>query len=330
MYKDNLDFMLKSSDFPRAFMLYGDEDYQLEFYASTILSRYEGEVLKLSFDEYNFNQARTHLDQDSLFGDLNILHIKTDKKIPLKDLKSLVMLANSSSGAVFLYELHDGDQRSIADHAKVFGESFARFFAPKSITEAIALLSSHAKKIKLNIAPELLEKIFRIQNENIYLSAAELNKLAMMDENIDGAKIENIISSLSGVSFDTFFDDILRRKNIKNDLTSFFESNVIEEIGFINMLYKQFFRLFVVFSTLRYKPGAKISEILGYNAPSNVQNTLKSQASLFNMSMFLDIFSYLNTCDYELKRQNNKMDKELFLFHALLELQNIIAKHSKN
>ena len=87
MYKKDLDFILKGKNIPYFFMFYGDDSYQIELYAKEYLSRFNGDKLTLSFDEYDFNRAKSQIDQNSLFGDVSILHIKTDKKILLKELK---------------------------------------------------------------------------------------------------------------------------------------------------------------------------------------------------------------------------------------------------
>lgn len=331
MYRKELDFKLNSSDFPRAFMLYGDEDYQVEIYAKEILAKYGNDRLMLCFDEYDFNKAKTHLEQDSLFGDLNILHIKTDKKIPLKELKALFSLTLNSTLTYFVYELHDGDQKSIADHAKVFGDNFARFFAPSNEAEAVELLAKHAKKLGLNVTNNnLLSRIYNIQNQNLYLSAAELNKLAINHQILDDQTIANLIFSLNSISFEMLFAKILDCQNIQSDLAQFLEAQGYDETAFINALYRELSRLFKVYSVFRINPRAEFKEALGYNPPANVQKTLKSQANIFNNAMFLDIFMHLNSSDYELKKPNNKIDKRLFLFYSILKLQNIIAKHSKD
>ena len=330
MYKNELDFKLKSADFPRYFMLYGAEDYQIEHYTKEILAKFQAQPLSLFFKEYDFSKAKTHLEQDSLFGDLNLLHIKADDKIPLKELKILVSLALKSQSSIFIYELHDGDQKNIAEHAKVFGENFVRFFPPKNQIEAIELLNKHANKLKLKANKEALEEIYKIHNRNIYLAAAELNRLAAMHDEIDLSIINALVSSLSSVNYDDLFSNILDCKDTRNDIMNFLKNSGLEETAVINSLYRSFYRLFTLHSAWKLNPSADIKEILGYAPPVHVVNTLKKQTRRFSSPMFLDIFIHLNSCDYELKKPKNFMDKELFLLYSILELQNIIAKHSKN
>lgn len=329
MYKKDLDFILKGKDIPYFFMFYGDDSYQIELYAKEYLSRFNGDKLTLSFDEYDFNRAKSQIDQNSLFGDVSILHIKTDKKILLKELKALVSLANSS--AIFAYELHDGVQKNVAEQAKVFGANFARFFVPKNDSEASEILLNHAKKLGItNANPALLLRIYHIHNENVYLATSELNRIAISGLALNDELIAKLVSSLNAISFDTLFNTLLKSHDASAKIAQYFDANSIEESVFLAALYKSFYRLFIVHSGLKLKPNAKLQEFLGYALPAHVEAELKAQASRFSLPMFYDIFAHLNACDYELKKPKNFMDKELFLRSELLKLSSIIAKHSKH
>lgn len=321
--------MLKGKDLPYFFMFYGDDPYQVEFYAKEYLSHFSGDKLTLSFDEYDFNRAKSQIDQNSLFGDVSILHIKTDKKIPLKELKTLVSLANNS--AIFAYELHDGVQKNVADQAKAFGANFARFFVPKNDSEASEILLNHARKLGItNANPTLLLRIYHIHNENVYLSASELNRIAISGVPLNDELIAKLVSNLNALSFDMLFNTLLKSRDASAKIAQYFDANNIEEGVFLAALYKSFHRLFLVHSGLKLKPGAKLQEFLGYALPPHVETELKAQANRFSLPMFYDIFAHLNACDYELKKPKNFMDKELFLRSALLKLSGIIAKHSKH
>lgn len=321
--------MLKGKDLPYFFMFYGDDPYQVEFYAKEYLSHFSGDKLTLSFDEYGFSRAKSQIDQNSLFGDVSILHIKTDKKIPLKELKTLVSLANSS--AIFAYELHDGVQKNVADQAKAFGANFARFFVPKNDNEASEILLNHAKKLGItNANPALLLRIYHIHNENAYLATAELNRIAISGAELNDELIAKLVSNLNALSFDTLFNTLLKSRDASAKIAQYFDANNIEEGVFLAALYKSFHRLYLVHCGLKLKPGAKLQEFLGYALPPHVETELKAQARRFSLPMFYDIFAHLNACDYELKKPKNFMDKELFLRSELLKLSGIIAKHSKN
>lgn len=329
MYRQDFENrVLKAQTLPNYFMFYGAEIYQIESYAKDYLSRFNGEKIELSFEEYDFNRAKNHLEQSSLFGDINILHIKTDKKIPLKDLKTLISLCQNSSENVLAYELHDGDQKLVGDSAKAFGDNFVRFFEPNR-NEAFSLLKTRAARLHLNITDSAISKILEIHNDSLYLSAAELNKIAALYENADEVLIDNLVSNLSGISFEAFFNKLLMGASIKQDFFNITSESSFNESMFISSLYSSFLRLFKIYAYSKLNGRLDIKEAIGYTPPPTVANALKQQALSFNDDMFLAIFRHINESESYIKKPGNKADKELFLLHALLALQEIIAKYRK-
>ena len=327
MYRNDFENkILKSSNPVNYFMFYGAEIYQVESYAREYLSRFEGEKMQLSFDEYNFEQAKNHLEQSSLFSAMNILHIKTDKKLPLKELKSLIGLCENNAQNTFAYELHEGDQKLAGDSAKAFGENFVRFFETNK-SEAFNLLKTRALRLKLKITDNALYKILEIHNDSLYLSAAELNKIASLYEEADEILIDKLVSNLSGISYEAFFNKLITNANIKNDFFNIINESSFNEIMFISMLYSSFSRLFKINSFSKINGRFDIKEAIGYAPPLAVANALKAQALSFNDEMFLTIFRHINESEAELKKGGG--DKELFLLHSLLKLQEIIAKYRK-
>lgn len=177
MYKKELETLLNSPKFPNAFLLFGVEEYQIELFATEILAKFKDfNLLSFYYDEYDFSAAKSHLSEPSLFGGEALLHIKTDKKIPSKELK--VLIDATKNGGAFIYEFHEGDTRITSEVQRPFGTNFARFFKPSTPNEALSLLQRQSNKIGLNITQNALYEIYRIHNENLYLAASELNKLS--------------------------------------------------------------------------------------------------------------------------------------------------------
>ena len=191
MYRKELEAALNSAKFPNYFLLYGADEYQIELFAKEIFAKFKDfEILSLYYDEYDFEAARTHLCEPSLFGGSPLLHVKSDKKIPAKELKTLI--EGCKNGGAFVFELFEPDAKAVFDTQKAFGVNFARFFKPGSPEEAVNLLGRQAAKMSLNITKNALFELYRIHNENLYLAASELNKLASLNEPIN----ENIVRSL--------------------------------------------------------------------------------------------------------------------------------------
>ncbi|WP_431339744.1 DNA polymerase III subunit delta [Campylobacter majalis] len=328
MYRSDLDGLLQTKTIANHFFLFGVDEYQIESYGSEILALYKSEntnVLVQYFDEYDFARAKSHLSEMSLFGDENLLHIKTDKKIPSKELKELVDICKRDNGAKFLLEIYDSDAKLVSETARVFGVNFARFFKPSNQNEAMTLLANHARKISLNITQSALYEIYFIHNENLYLCVADLNKLKNLDINIDQNIVKNLVSGLSSVPFETFFNKILSNKDIRDDFFDIICEASFNEIMFINALYSAFYRLFKLHAYIKIHGKFDIKQVLGYTPPTHIINQLKQQSLSISLNKFQDIFVTLNAADFDIKTKPS-IDKSSYLISVLLRLQNIISR----
>lgn len=329
MYKKDLQSLLSSPKFPNYFLLFGADEYQIEIFVKEILSKFsDANLLSLYFDEYEFSAAKGHLEAASLFAELNILHIKTNKKIPAKEIKILVNLCKNNASNVFIYELLEADAKIIFDIQKIFEPNFVRIFAPGSPNEAINILSYHAQKIGLNITQSALYKIYLLQNESLYLSSSELNKLSTITKNVDESLVDSLVFSLNGISFETFFSNIIALNNIKDDYFSYASDSNFNEIAFINLLYSAFFRLFKINAFVKINGRLDIKEAIGYAPPPTIAKNLQNQALNLSTELFGEIFMILNKVEYDLKTKTG-LDTEAYLLSAILSLQNLIAKNRK-
>lgn len=330
MYKKELASLLNAPNFSNYFLLYGADEYQIELYAGKILSRFAGgEILNLYFDEYDFDAAKTHLEQASLFSDSNVLHVKNDKKIPSKELAYLVSLCKKNPANAFIYELYGAEEKFMSETKKPFGTNFVRFFALENPSEAVPLLEEHAKNIGLSYTRAALYKLYELQNENLNLCAAELNKYAAFTNRVDESVVERYSKSFGALSFNLFFQNLVAQKSIKNDFFTMIKDSNFNEMKLINALYGEFFRLFKIDAYIRNNGRIDFKAALGYAPPPQVAPKLQTLAKSFNTEGYLAIFRLLNDLEYDLKTKTG-LEKESFLLSNLLALQEIIAKNRKN
>lgn len=329
MYKKDFISLLNSPNIPNFFLLYGAESYQVEFYTNELLSKYNKEnLLSLYYDDYSFNLAISHLSEPSLFANSNLLHIKNDKKIPAKDAKELIAQCQNNPNNIFILELHEGDEKVLTDIKKQFGSNFVRFFPPSSASEVNQILSNHAKILGLNIDSQSLLYIYNLQNENLYLSASELNKLASIGVRFSLDEIKERVYALNGIGFDVFFDKIINKKNINSDYFEFINDSSFNEIALLNMLFRAFHRLYLIHSSIKTSGKFDPKTVLGYAPPPQIINKLQSQAITIKTEQYTQIFKFLNEIEFDLKCKNS-IDKECYLLSALLNLQDILSKNSK-
>ncbi|QCD45265.1 DNA polymerase III subunit delta [Campylobacter mucosalis] len=327
MYRRELENNLISNKISNHFLLFGADEYQIELFAKEILAIYvnqDSNLMSMYFDEYDFETAKSHLSENSLFGGDNVLHIKNDKRIPAKELKELVGLSIKDSSKKILFEFYEADMKNILDAQKIFGQNFARFFKPSTPDEAVDLLSRSASKIGLNITRNALYELFFIHNENLYLAASELQKLSSLNTHIDQDMIRQLVFGLGGVSFDDFFNKLVSLKDIRGDFFIYEQDLNFNEILLINSLYKAFFRLFKLHSYVKINGRFDVKQTLGYAPPKNIEDALKKQSLSLKIQTYTDIFVALNLAEFELKT-NSKLQKSIYLLSTLLNLQNIIS-----
>lgn len=330
MYRKELENLLQSPKFPNFFMLFGADEFQIEEYAKEILKIYkqDDEIYSLYFDEYDFDLAKSALLEQSLFSKSSILHIKTDKKIPKSELEILISACKKNENSKFLYEFYESDMKVANEPSKMFESNFARFFAPSSPNEAVLLLSKKASNLKLEITNQALYLIYSIHNENLYLSASELEKLATLGQKIDENIVKELVFSLTSISFDEFFSKLISLKNINEIFFDYFDDSN-NEMAFINQLYTALFRLFKLHCFVKINGRFDIKAAIGYLPPANIAKTLQNQSLSIDLQTYKALFIHINKTEFELKYSAN-LDKTHFLLSSLLKFQKIIANYRKH
>ncbi|TKX31994.1 DNA polymerase III subunit delta [Campylobacter estrildidarum] len=319
MYRKDLQILLSKNNFPNFFFLYGADNFQSELYANFIKQKYNcDENLKLFFEEYNFTRASDFLSGGSLFSEKKLLEIKTNKKIPTKELKILVELCKNNQDNFLLLEFYDEISKQ-SDIEKIFENNFARFFKPNNTKEGIELLAMKAKELNIEITQNALYTLFSTFDENLYLAASELNKFIGLK--INEKDIEQYCYSLNSGNFESFFEKIIKRINFQNELERILEN--YNEIALLNYLSATFYRLFKIAIYAKINGKIDFKELLGYTPPPIIGQNLSQQAFSLKIEQYKEIFNLLLKSEYELKT-NSKLVKKEFLISSLLELARIL------
>ena len=175
-------------------------------------------------DEYNFNSAKAHLSQASLFGDRNILIIKSEKKIPKKELDILIEFCEKNRDNVFVYAYFGSDHKTY-NNKKAFANTNAmsvRFFHPKDF-EAQNIVASVARDKNVNIDKYSISHLLNIHNGDVALACNEIDKFRVYDREITTKDIENLVFGLAEINIDDLIKKILLKKDFKNDLLNILE-----------------------------------------------------------------------------------------------------------
>lgn len=322
MYKKEFDQIIKNKNIPKAILLYGVCEYQLKIYEEMILNSWNNEgVLKFYFDEYDFKSAKSHLNQASLFGDKNILVIKTDKTPPKKEIEEFIELCNKSDINYFLL-VYFGDDSKIKTSSSSFGKNFVRFFKPNH-SEAIFFLQDRAKKISLSINNFALNHLYQIHNENLSLSANELEKLSLLNKEISVVDIDNLVYGMGEINITEFMTKLLAKQNIVSLYKSLIENGNIDAVGLINALENHLYMLFSFHSYIKINGTYDVVKILGYPLPPHLAKEYADQSIKIKTATYQKLFEILIDAEYNLKK-NSHLEKEGFAISTIMKLQKSI------
>ena len=319
MYRKEFDQIIKSKNIPKNIALYGVCEYQLKIYEEIILNFWGKDgVLKFYFDEYDYKSAKSHLNQASLFGDKNILIIKTDKALKKKEIDEFVELCEKSDINYFLY-IYFGDDKKIKALTTAFGKNFVRFFKPNH-SEAISFLQDEARKISLHINNYALGHLYQLHNEDLSLSMNELEKLSLLNKEISVVDIDNLVHGMGEVVIEEFIAKLLEKQNIITLYKSFIENGNIDAIGFINALENYLYMLFSFHSYIKLYGNYDATKILGYPLPPQLAKKRADQSIKIKISTYHKLFEILINAEYELKK-NSHIEKEAFIISTIIKLQ---------
>ena len=326
MYKNHLEALIKQNKLPKSLLLYG-EDFFSGMYIKKLLPMItvSDNTLAYYYDEYDFVSAKNFISQPSLFGDINLLYIKTDKKIPKKELDTLVDIAFKNDISYFYLEFL-GEDKLVKDITKSFSKKknsdFVRFFTP-NIGESISLLNLRSREIGLDIDSYALRELLKIQNNNISLCMNELKKLTILDKKVQSADVIEHVYGVGEMVLDDFIYKLLAGEDIHEDLKSILESGSSDEIRIVNTITNFISGLFLFHSYIKAYGAYDTKAILGYPLPPFLAEKRASLSIKIPIKTYEKLYMELLSCEYSLKCEQN-IDKNSYLYASLIKLQALL------
>ncbi len=318
MYKNEFDNHLRQNKKFNAYMFYGQSTFLVEHYSNIVTSSLgqKDEIEKLYFDEYDFKYAKDKLLQSSLFSSNNILLIKCDKKIPKKEVDTLVEACNTNPDSTVIFScIGDTDFRSMEkSFSAKTNSAVVRMFSPND-NEAVRLIEDTAKKLNINYEVSALNHLYFMHKNDLSLCINDLSKLAILDEKITSNIVNTHCFGIGAVSFEDFLHDLLSGKDIANDLTLLLEEGV-NEIFLINQVTSFIQQLFMISSYARAIGAPNPKEILGFIPPKNVWEKKSKLAINIKPEKFQEMLEFLLNIELELK--SSKIDNSNLYIQASL------------
>jgi len=310
---------------PKALLAYGENQYALEGYISKYITELDvkEDLLKLYFDEYNFEQAKTYLAQNSLFGGIKLLIIKHDKAIPKKELETLLELVKKNSDNYLLY-LFYGVQKDIKSNAALFRSDDAievRLFEP-SVRESITILQKKANELQIQIDPYALEHLIMVLNNNLMLCSNELEKLSTLSRPISSKDIDDLVYSDAPLGVEKLLMDLCNKKPISNTINTLLELG--EDAVYLLRSTQMFMNQILLFQAyIKINGNVNSAEILGYKLPKQIEEQKAALASRIKSSSLLKTLEHLLRSELEIKSAPAPQ-KETLLYGMFIKLQSYL------
>ncbi|NEW60289.1 hypothetical protein GSY74_03245, partial [Sulfurovum sp. bin170] len=276
------------------------------------------------FDEYSFESAKAYLSQNSLFGGTNLLIIKRDKKIPKKELDTLIELVNKNADnyLIFEYQGQAKDAKSLQNSfSPKKGANWLRLFEP-NMRESIEILQKKAGQIGLDIDHYALQHLMLLLNNNLTLCTNELNKLAILEEKVTSKDIDRLVYSTAPLAIEQLLIALFEKKPIVETMNRLLELGVDE---FSILRSTQFFtnQIFLFHAFMKLNGHIDSKAILGYRLPKQIEDERATLALRIKSSTLLKIFEHLLELELKLK-SSSPSSRELLLYGGFIKLQSYL------
>lgn len=307
MYKNQFDNEFSSNINYSAYMFYGQCDYLVNLYSNNVAVKLANgeDICKIYFDEYNYKECDNFLSQSSLFSASNILIIKTIKKIPKKELDSLITLCNTNPDSFIIFCCTgETDFKTMAkSFTKKTNSCEVRFFNPTD-QEALHILNGVIQEKNLQCGFGELQYLYNMHQKDLSLAVNDLNKLSILQEPITANIINAQCFGMGAVSIDDFFNKLFTAQAINKDLYMILEEGM-NEVNLVNQTTTFIQQLFNINSYLKLNGQLNIIEIWGYKLPANIANTRASIAMKFNNEDFIRMLNFFLDLELDLKIRKN-------------------------
>ncbi len=320
MYKNELDKHIQNNSLSNSFILFGESSFLIDRYTKILTDIEDASVLSFYFDEYNYSSAKAHLSQASLFGGRNILIIKSEKKIPKKELETFIDLCEKNQENLFVYAYYGTDYKAYAKAFSKKNTMSVRFFHPKEY-EAQNIIAQIAKEKNVNINRDAILHLLNLHNSDIALASNEIEKFVVYDKPITTKDIDNLVYGLAEINIDDLIKNILNKKDFTKDIHSLLEHGE-DEIKIITAITSYLTQLYMFNIYIRVNGTPNAMEILGYPAPKFVVDEKANISLKFKPQTYYKLHKLL--LEAELNMKSSNIDKEAILLSTLLRLQRFL------
>ncbi len=322
MKRQELDALIQSGKPPNAVMFYGDSHFLIDRYTRLIANVEDANTLSMYHNEYDFAAAKAHLSQASLFGGQNVLVIKSEKKVPKKDLDALLAFCQKNPDNVFIYAYYGTDFKkptTAAFSAKSGGVAI-RFFTPFA-GEAKNIIMQEATSMRIQLDQHAAFHLLELQNQDLALACNELQKFTIFDRPVSIKDIDALVHGMGEVKIDQLVHRVLRKEDFLTDLQRVLESGE-DEIRILTSISTFVTQLYLFYAYIKLHGAANSIEILGYRLPPSVEKERTQLCIRFKQATYTQMLTLLMQSELKMK-SSGALDKNALLISTLIRLQNL-------
>ena len=322
MYKSEFDNLIRAKKISNSFIFFGESSFLIDMYTKMMTTIDDANLITFYHDEYDFNSAKAHLSQGSLFGDRNILIIKSEKKVPKKELDILLDFCVKNPDNIFVYAYYGSDQKAY-NNKKSFAKTdtiTVRFFHPKDF-EAQNIILQVAQEKNVDIDKYTVAHLLKIHNGDVALAVNEIEKFSVFDRAITTKDVDSLVFGLGEVNLDEFIQKLLNKKEFKDDLLSIVEHGE-DEIRILTAITAYITQLYMFNIYIRVNGAPNALEILGYPAPKFVVDAKAAQSIKIKPHTYSKLHELL--LESELKMKSANIDKGAILLSTLIRFQKFL------
>ncbi len=320
MYKNELDKHIQNATLSNSFVFFGESSFLIDRYTKIVTNIEDASVLTFYYDEYDFATAKAHLSQASLFGDRNVLIIKSEKKVNKKELDTLIDFCEKNKDNIFVYAYYGSDHKT---YTKAFAKKSTmsvRFFHPKEF-EAQNIVAQVAQEKGVKIDKYSISHLLNIHNSDVALACNEIEKFRVYDKEISTKDIDNLVFGLAEINIDELIKKLLLKKDFKHDLNNLLEHGE-DEIRIVTALTSYLTQLYMFNIYIRVNGAPNAMEILGYPAPKFVVDEKATLSIKIKPNIYYKLHELLLSS--ELKMKSSNVDKGAILLSTLIRVQTLL------
>jgi DNA polymerase-3 subunit delta len=320
MYKSELDKHIQNSSISNSFVFFGESSFLIDAYTKKLSNIKDASSLTFYYDEYDFKSAKAHLSQASLFGGKNVLVLKSEKKVPKKELDALIDLCEKNQENFFIYAYYGDDHKSYNKAFNKKSTMCVRFYNPNQ-HEAINIIAEVVKEKNVNMDKYSIAHLLNIHNGDVALACNEIDKFSVYNKVITTKDIEQLVSGLAEVSMDDLIKKILSKKEFTQDLNNMLKHGE-DEIRIITALTAYLTQLYMFNIYIRVNGAPNAIEILGYSPPKFIVDEKAALSLKYKPNTYYKLHELLLSSELEMK--SSGIDKSAILLSTIIKIQKLL------